>query len=508
MVTLRELAAELGGELRGAGADRSLRDVQIDSRTVAHGDLFAALPGASADGARFVAQALERGALAVLSPAPLDLPQEVANWVHPHARAIAGEAAARLQGRPAREMFVVAVTGTNGKTTTAHLAGQLLAACGRKPAVLGTAGNRLADGVLLPATHTTPDAPGLQRLLARHRELGGDAVALEASSHALDQDRLAGLKVNAAVFTNLTRDHLDYHGDMERYAAAKARLFSSLTAGSAAIVNVDDPFSAHMADAARARGASVFTFSARSRADLSASRLEVDSRGTRLFLEGMGIQRTGVFLPLVGRFNVENALAALAAVLVSGASPSHALGGLALASSAPGRLERVDTDSSAARVFVDYAHTEDALRKVLSTVREGLEAEGRRRGDHGGRLLCVFGCGGDRDRGKRAPMGRAAGDLADLVFLTSDNPRSEDPRAIADEVLVGLQGTSAQVVVELDRRAAIQAALSAARPHDVVLIAGKGHETTQTIGARVHAFDDRAVAAELLASGTWRRQQG
>jgi UDP-N-acetylmuramoyl-L-alanyl-D-glutamate--2,6-diaminopimelate ligase len=310
------------------------------------------------------------------------------------------------------------------------------------------------------------------------------------------------------VFTNLTRDHLDYHGDMERYAAAKARLFSSLTAGSAAIVNVDDPFSAHMADAARARGASVFTFSARSRADLSASRLEVDSRGTRLFLEGMGIQRTGVFLPLVGRFNVENALAALAAVLVSGASPSHALGGLALASSAPGRLERVDTDSSAARVFVDYAHTEDALRKVLSTVREGLEAEGRRRGDHGGRLLCVFGCGGDRDRGKRAPMGRAAGDLADLVFLTSDNPRSEDPRAIADEVLVGLQGTSAQVVVELDRRAAIQAALSAARPHDVVLIAGKGHETTQTIGARVHAFDDRAVAAELLASGTWRRQQG
>ena len=508
MVTLKDLAREFGGELHGISAEQALRDVQMVSRTVGQGDLFAALPGSSADGSRFVAQALERGALAVLSPAPLELPSNVANWIHPQARAIAGAAAARVHGQPGREMFVIAVTGTNGKTTTAHLAGQLLAACGRRPAVLGTAGNRLADGVLLKATHTTPDAPGLQRLLARHRALGGDCVALEASSHALDQDRLAGLEVGAAVFTNLTRDHLDYHGDMERYAAAKARLFASLSRGAAAIVNADDPASERMAAVARERGATVHTFSARSRADLFASRLEVDSRGTRFFLEGMGIQRTGVFLPLVGRFNVENALAALAAVLVSGASPSHALGGLALASSAPGRLERVDTQSCGFGVLVDYAHTEDALRKVLSTVREGLEAEGRRRGDHGGRLLCVFGCGGDRDRGKRPLMGKAAGELADLVFLTSDNPRSEDPRAIADDVLAGLEGTSAQVTVELDRRSAILEALRAARPHDVVLLAGKGHETTQQVGTSIHAFDDRAVAAELLASGAWRRQQG
>jgi len=508
MVTLEELARAFGGELRGASSGRALCDVQLDSRTVGPGDLFAALSGSNSDGSRFVPQALSRGALAVLSSTPLELPADVANWIHPQARAIAGAAAARVHGEPGRAMFVIAVTGTNGKTTTAHLAGQLLAACGRRPAVLGTAGNRLADGVLLAATHTTPDAPGLQRLLARHRALGGDSVALEASSHALDQDRLAGLEIGAAIFTNLTRDHLDYHGDMARYAAAKARLFASLSRGACAIVNADDPACEQMAAVARERGATVHTFSTRSRADLCASRLEIDSRGTRFFLEGMGIQRTGVLLPLVGRFNVENALAALAAVLVSGASPSHALGGLALASSAPGRLERLDTRRCGFGVLVDYAHTEDALRNVLSTLREGLAAEGRRRGDHGGRLLCVFGCGGDRDRGKRPLMGKAAGELADLVFLTSDNPRSEAPQAIVDDVLGGMAGASARVEVELDRRSAICAALRAARPHDVVLIAGKGHETTQQVGGNIYAFDDRAVAAELLASGAWRGQQG
>ncbi len=504
MVSVRDLVRELGGELHGSvGIERELRDVQMDSRAVGAGDLFAALPGTSVDGSRFVAQALERGALAVLSPTRVETSTGVANWVHPRARAIAGEAAARLLGRPAREMFVVAITGTNGKTTTAHLTGQFLGACGRRPAVLGTAGNRLADGVLHAATHTTPDAPGLQRLLARHAQLGGDSVALEASSHALDQDRLAGLDVSVAVFTNLTRDHLDYHGDMERYAAAKARLFQSLSHDSHALVNADDPAGELMAAAARERGATVHRFSTRSRVDLSASQLEVDSRGTRFFLEGMGIQRTGVCLPLVGRFNVENALAALAAVLVSGASPTHALGGLALASSAPGRLERVDTAGRGFTVLVDYAHTEDALRKALGVVREGLVAEGRRRGDHGGRLICVFGCGGDRDRGKRAPMGRAAGELADVVVLTSDNPRSEDPRAILDQILVGTDGTPAVLSVEPDRRAALALALAQARPHDVVLIAGKGHETTQTTQGVVQSFDDRAVAAELLASETW-----
>jgi UDP-N-acetylmuramoyl-L-alanyl-D-glutamate--2,6-diaminopimelate ligase len=502
--SLAQLAAELGGQVVPASAGAlEPRDVQIDSRAVRAGDLFAALPGGALDGARFAGEALARGAAAVLSPAPLEL-RSAPNWVHPDARRVAGEAAALVHGRPARDMFVAAVTGTNGKTTTAHLIGQLLAWCGRRPAVLGTAGNRLADLEPLEATHTTPDAPGLQRLLARHRELGGDCVALEASSHALEQERLAGLRPSVAIFTNLTRDHLDYHGDMERYAAAKERLFASLAPGSFAVVNADDRSSVRMARAARERGARVVTFGTRSRADLGASGIEVDSRGTRFSVDGMGISHGVVSFPLVGRFNVENALAALAAVLLSGASPLHALGGLALACAAPGRMQRIENDRGFA-VIVDYAHTEDALRKALEVVREGLVAEGRRRGDHGGRLICVFGCGGDRDRGKREPMGRAAGALADVVVATSDNPRGEDPLAILADVERGLASGEAAVHVEPDRRAAIELALSLARPHDALLIAGKGHERTQTIGSERQPFDDRAVAAEWLAAEGARR---
>ena len=509
MPRLSEYVAALGGAVEPAsGLAIDVRDVQLDSRAVRAGDLFAALPGSSADGARFVADALARGAVAVLSPVALSPSPSIPNWVHADARRIAGEAAALAHAHPARGMFVVAVTGTNGKTTVAHLVGQLLAKLGRKPAVLGTTGNRLADGVLIDATHTTPDAPGLQRLLARHRELGGDSVALEASSHALSQERLAGLPVSVAIFTNLTRDHLDYHGTLEGYAAAKERLFRSLGPGSTAVVNADDPAGARMAQAAGARGARVVTFSTRSRADLVASRLECDSRGTRFAIQGMGVPPRTVSFPLVGRFNVENALAALAAVLLSGASPLEALEGLATVTPAPGRLERVPSGARGFEVFVDYAHTEDALAKVLEVLRDSLVQSARSRGDHGGRLICVFGCGGDRDSGKRAQMGKIAGLLADWVVVTSDNPRSEDPQSIIAEILRGLNQASessagagtAQVRVEPDRRRAIGAALSLARRHDVVLIAGKGHETTQTIGRDVLPFDDRRVAAEWLAA--------
>jgi UDP-N-acetylmuramoyl-L-alanyl-D-glutamate--2,6-diaminopimelate ligase len=509
MPLLTDLVREFGGDL---SPERSavdvacveVRDVQLDSRLVGAGDLFAALPGRAADGARFVDDALARGATAILSPARLPA-SRLPTWVHADARRVAGEVAALAHGRPSNSMFVVAITGTNGKTTTAHLTGQLLRHVGRRPATLGTAGNRLADGVLLAASHTTPDAPGLQRLLARHRELGGDSVALEASSHALEQDRLAGLHVSVAVFTNLTRDHLDYHGDMASYAAAKERLFSALDASGHAVVNADDPAGEQMARAALARGATVHKIGTRSRADLRASRLEVDSRGTSFFVQGMGIPRTSVSFPLVGRFNVENALAALAAVLLSGASPSDALEGLATVSAAPGRLERVPTGELGFTVLVDYAHSDDALRKVLEVVRERLLTEARRHGDHGGRLICVFGCGGDRDPGKRGAMGKTAGSLADLVLVTSDNPRTEDPLAIIAAIEGGLAGSAAQVHVEPDRRRAIENAIGAARRRDVVLICGKGHETTQTIGTAVFPFDDRAVAAEILsAAGSGR----
>jgi UDP-N-acetylmuramoyl-L-alanyl-D-glutamate--2,6-diaminopimelate ligase len=492
MVALEELVRELGGSLQAPSAQAQLADVldvQIDSRSVGAGDLFAALPGRAADGARFAHEAVVRGATAVLSPAPLSPAPDVPVWVHRDARRIAGEAAAVVHGRPSRALSVIAVTGTNGKTTTAHLAGQLCALVGRRAAVLGTTGHSLAGGVRLPATHTTPDGPQLQRLLRRHRELGGDTVALELSSHALDQDRHAGLDISVGVFTNLTRDHLDYHGDMPRYLAAKRRLFEALRPGATAVVNADDPSSAAMAAAATASGASVVRFSAGSRADLGASDIVLGPRGTSFVLEGMGISRLEVKLSLVGRHNVANALAALAAVLALGASPSHALGGLAALAPAPGRLERVSVPDRGFSVFVDYAHTPDALEAVLGTLRELLEP--------GGRLICVFGCGGDRDRGKRAPMGAAVARLADVALLTSDNPRSEDPAAIAAEVLVGLRGGRAEVQVELDRRAAIAAALARARERDVVLVAGKGHERVQVVGGRELEFDDREVVREL-----------
>ena len=489
-VDLSRLVELLGGGCvfpLGDGPD--VAGVRLDHRAVGSGDLFAALPGSATDGARFVPEAVASGACAVLSPAPIEPPPPVPNWVHPEARRVAGEAAAEVLGRPSEALTVIAVTGTNGKTTVAHLCGQLLSAAGRTPAVLGTAGHRLGSGGRLePAAHTTPDAPELQRLLARHRAEGGDAVALELSSHALEQERHAGLAIDVAVFTNLTRDHLDYHGDMERYAAAKERLFAALGEHGAAVVNTDDPASERMKRVAARRGARVITFSTRSRADLRASEVETGPRGTLLGFVGMGIPRTRVSFPLPGRFNVENALAATAAVLVSGASPSSVLEGLATVSPAPGRLERVPTGELGFDVFVDYAHTEDALRVVLTSLREVCA----------GRLICVFGCGGDRDPGKRAPMGAVVGELADVAVATSDNPRGEDPRAILAQVERGLARAAAQYRVVVDRAQAIRAALETAEAGDVVLIAGKGHETTQVVGREVLEFDDRAVATEVL----------
>lgn len=487
---LGDLVRELGGTCALADTGPEIRGVELDSRRVREGDLFVALSGTVRDGRAFAADAVTRGASAVLSAEPiegLDAPL----WIHPGARAVAGRAAALVAGHPARGMHVIAVTGTNGKTTTAHLIGQLLEACEFRPAILGTAGYRLADGEWREASHTTPDAPTLQALLREHRSLGGDSVVLEASSHALVQERLAGLDVTCAVYTNLSRDHLDYHGDMEQYAQAKARLFRGLDERAVAILNADDDYTAVMQRAAEEAGSRVLTYSSQSQADLRASLLCSDLDTTYLTLSGMGISLNRLRLDLLGRFNVENALAAVAAVLMSGASPSAIVEGLAAVSPPPGRLERVSTGSRDLHVFVDYAHTEDALRRSLGVLRDSMT-------DDHGELVVVFGCGGDRDRGKRAPMGRAATELADRAILTSDNPRGEDPLRILEEVRAGATG-GAEVHVEPDRRAAIAHALRGASPGDVVLIAGKGHETVQIAGGEVHRFDDRVVAREVLA---------
>jgi UDP-N-acetylmuramoyl-L-alanyl-D-glutamate--2,6-diaminopimelate ligase len=495
--TLGRLAAALGGRLSDPQAESlPVRRLRVDHRDVEAGDLFAALPGARQDGRAFAAAAIERGAVALLVPdernAVQSLPRPL--WLHSEPRRVIGRAAALLCGQPARDMAVLAVTGTNGKTTVAGLCYQLLAAAGRRPALFGTIEHRFA-GRRIDSQNTTPEPAILQSYLAEHRATGGDAVAIEASSHGLEQGRLDGLPISVAVFTNLTRDHLDYHGDMRAYARAKRRLFESLTPGGLAVLPAGGPAAAYSSDFARAaikNGAEVITYGVGSRADLSATRLCPEAGGFRLFLHGMGISWEQYFLPLLGQHNVENALAALAAVLGSGASPSALQQGLARATLPPGRLEQVSPPGHPFRVYVDYAHTPDALTVVCQALRADLERQGR------GRLLCLFGCGGDKDKGKRPAMGAAVGRWADVAVVTSDNPRSEDPLAIIGAVLVGLFEQSAESVIEPDRRRAIALILERAQPGDVVLLAGKGHESTQEIGGQRFPFDDAKVAAELL----------
>jgi len=489
-VKLHELVRALGGRLEGTGA-LELADVHLDSRRAGPGVLFAALPGTRTDGGRFAVDAVQRGAAAVLAPAGFDFALGVPLWIHPEARSVAGRAAALLHGEPVRAQRTIGVTGTNGKSTVAHLTGRLLEHCGFRPGVLGTVEYRLWQRAAQPSTHTTPDAPELARLARANLAAGGDALALEVSSHALDQERLAGFPLDVAIFTNLAHDHLDYHATVEAYARAKERIFEHLKAGGAALINADDPACERMVRAAERNGARIFTYGTRSHADLSATLDTVGPSGTTMFLEGMGIPRTGYFLPLAGRHNVENALAALAAVLFLGASPTTAVAGLASLTAPRGRLEPVDTGSRGFQVFVDYAHTADALERVLATLREFLPA--------GRRLICVFGCGGNRDREKRAPMGRAVARQADLALVTSDNPRDEDPLAIIEDILPGLAGGKAAVLVEPDRRKAIQRALREARTGDIVLVAGKGHEAWQQLKDKRVPFEDPRVVLEELA---------
>ena len=511
MVRLSELVGRLGGECTAARetrGDPAVRDVHLDSRRVEPGSLFAALPGLAVDGAMFAGQALERGAVAVLSPARLDellsRRGDWANWVHPQARRVAGEAAAMVHGYPARDMGVVGITGTNGKSTVASFAAQLLEHAGRRPALFGTVEFRPWGVEPRAATHTTPDAGELQRLCRESATGGGDSVVLEVSSHALDQERISGLALDVAVFTNLSRDHLDYHPGMEAYAAAKEKIFAHLREGGTAVINADDSAAAQMIRAAERSSARVVTYGTGPRVGLGAFDVHAGPGGSHLFLEGMGIPRTGLFLPLVGLHNIENALAATAAVLSLGASSSRVLEGLATISPPVGRLEPVDVGERGFRVFVDYAHTPHALERVLGALREILASEAV---EHGGRsastdpparLIAVFGCGGNRDRDKRAPMGRIVGRLADVAMVTSDNPRDEDPRAIIDDVLTGLDSAAAEVLVEEDRRTAIRHAMQIARPGDVILVGGKGHETWQQLRGKREPFEDRRVIREEL----------
>ena len=460
---LAHLTAALAGARLLAGADGhvAVTGVAHDSRAVTAGDLFCCVRGEHTDGHDHAPDAVAAGAVALLCERALgvDVPQVVV----PDVRAAMGPAAAAVHGHPAERLVVIGVTGTNGKTTTVHLLRSILEHAGRRSAVIGT----------LTGTRTTPEAPELQRRFADLLADGIEAVAMEVSSHALALHRVDGTRFRVAVFTNLSADHLDFHRTMAEYFQAKARLFTPELAD-AAVVNTDDPQGRLLRDAAviPTRGFSLD----------EVDDLEVGRTASRFTWRGQRVS-----LPLGGRFNVANALAAAEAAITLGIEPAVAAEGLAAAGPVPGRFEAVDA-GQAFDVIVDYAHTPDGLERLLDAARE-LVGEGR--------VLVVFGCGGDRDRAKRPLMGEVAGRLADRVVLTSDNPRSEDPAVIISQVRSGFDDDR-NLRVEPNRRRAIALALDEAVPGDIVVIAGKGHETTQTVGDATVAFDDRAVARELL----------
>jgi UDP-N-acetylmuramoyl-L-alanyl-D-glutamate--2,6-diaminopimelate ligase len=468
------------------------RRVTSDSRRVEPGVAFAAYPGSQADGRAFVPDALARGASAVLWD-PQGFTWD-ARWQRPNLaverlQARLGTIADFLYGNPSRQLWMVGVTGTNGKTSCAHWIAQAHDACGRPAAIVGTLGNGLVGGVAR-ATHTTPDAAVLHELLAQFRAAGAQVVAMEVSSHGLDQGRVNGVHFDVALFTNLTRDHLDYHQTMAAYAATKARLFAWPDLR-VAVVNGDDPFGAQLIDDARGRGLRVLSYGL-GVADIAASGLRMDGKGIALDVTTPS-GKAQLRAPVIGAFNVYNLLGVLGVLLASDVPLDAAVKALAELESPEGRMQRLGGDGKPL-VVVDYAHTPDALEKVLLATRPAVAADGT--------LVCVFGCGGDRDAGKRPQMGAIASRLADRVVVTSDNPRGEDPAAIIADITRGIDAAERQrVVTEADRRTAIHGAIAAAGPGDVVLVAGKGHERYQEHNGVRTAFSDVAQSSAALA--TW-----
>ncbi|MEM6561148.1 MAG: UDP-N-acetylmuramoyl-L-alanyl-D-glutamate--2,6-diaminopimelate ligase [Planctomycetota bacterium] len=463
--------------------------VTDDSRQVTPGTLFIARGGTQTDGTKFIADAIERGAVGVVSESPI-AGLSVPNIVVDDAAQTLGELAHELHGSPSDTLDVLAVTGTNGKTTTTYLLRHILKHTGHTCGLIGTVEIDNGDRVI-EADMTTPGSPELAAHLAAMRDNGCTSAVIEASSHALQQQRLAGCTVRGAAFLNLTGDHLDYHGTMEDYAAAKALLFEMLDDTGVAAVNVDDPHAARMIQACRGR---VVPFSPSGDPDTTwrATDVTVTADGTTYRMHNPK-ESAVVSMPLIGRHNVENALAA--AVLaheVHNVWPATIADALATATGAPGRLERVPADKPF-HVFVDYAHTDDALDNVLRALRPLCTNN----------LRVVFGCGGDRDKTKRPRMAAVAERHADAIYVTSDNPRTEDPAAILADTVTGL--TSKPTLVDPERRTAIRQAIADARDGDIVLIAGKGHETYQIIGTDKTHFDDREEARTALLETTLQR---
>ncbi len=484
---LAELVAGLDAVVDGP-AQTNVSDVTCDSRAVRPGALFVALRGAQTDGHRFLAQAIDAGASALLvEEPPSPRPAHLAVVRVPDTRTALADVAARFFGNPARGLTLIGVTGTNGKTSTVRMLESILLAAGKPAGSIGTISVRY-PGFEEKSSLTTPESLDLQRWLARMRDAGVVAVALEVSSHSLALGRVRGLRFAAGVFTHLSQDHLDFHETMESYGQAKSLLFGSEYLAGTAVLNAADPWTPRFAAVARAAGREVITYArgAEARADFRTVEEHVELARSRLRVRGPDTE-VEIDLPLAGDFQIENALAALAAGRALGLDWDAIRQGLERCPAVPGRLERVGTGRPI--VLVDYAHTPDALERVLARVRPLVA----------GRLIAVFGCGGDRDRTKRPMMARAACANADHVIATSDNPRSEDPDSILRDVAVGLSGSHE---VLRDRRQAIARAIAQAGTDDCVVIAGKGHEDYQIIGRERLAFDDREEARRaLLARG-------
>jgi UDP-N-acetylmuramoyl-L-alanyl-D-glutamate--2,6-diaminopimelate ligase len=491
---LTDLAAAAGDLLVRVDGEAEIAGLSFDSRRTVAGDLFFCIPGARSDGHDHAAAAAAAGAAAVLveRPVAIGVPE-----VHvTNARRAMARVAAHFYGHPARDLQVIGVTGTNGKTTTTFLLEAVLTAAGLTPGVIGTIETRIG-GVVRPGVRTTPESLDLQRLFAEMRTAGVDAVAMEVTSHALALDRVEGVEFAAAGFTNLTQDHLDFHASMEDYYAAKRALFTRGRARRGA-VNVDDAYGRRLVTECEIE---TITFGASPGADVRAENVHLGSKGTHFVCvvdgDDLEPEKIDITSSLVGSFNVSNCLAAIATALAAGISLEDACVGVEALRAVPGRFESIDVNQPFG-VVVDYAHTPDSLENVLRAARS-VAAE------RGGRVHVIFGAGGDRDRGKRPLMGRVAAELADVVVVTSDNPRSEDPASIIAQIVAGIRSTrphGADAVIP-DRAEAIGYALHQARDSDVVVIAGKGHETGQQFADRTIPFDDRDVARRALARLGW-----
>jgi UDP-N-acetylmuramoyl-L-alanyl-D-glutamate--2,6-diaminopimelate ligase len=482
------------GVLAQAG-DAEISGVEYDSRRVQPGCLFVAMQGESSDGNRFIETALAAGAGAVVSDgADFAAPAVVRAWARvAHGRRALARLSANFYHRPAEKLAITGITGTNGKSTTAFLVESILKAAGRSAALVGTIEYHVA-GKSLPAPHTTPEALELNRIFAEARQAGATEAVMEVSSHALAQERTFGIPFDVAVFTNLTRDHLDYHRTLEEYFAAKQKLFEGCGTEPprVAVLNREDEYGARLAQLSRKKKSQVVCYGLE-RGEFCTRDLEITPRGTR-FRMVTPLGELPVFLPLIGKVNVYNALAAAVACWARGCSGEAITRGLGALTRVPGRFEMVDCGQPFT-VVVDYAHTDDALRNLTMLAREFVSRRPRP-----ARVITLFGCGGDRDRAKRPLMGEAAGQGSDFVVLTSDNPRSEDPLTIINDALTGLQRTDTRYVTEPDRRKGILLALGEARAGDIVLLAGKGHEKVQVTRAGSAPFDDVEVARAALVT--------